>query len=351
MGLPPLRLQQVKVEIDRTIRLSLGLVITGAERVDVSAIAETVDRDSNTLGQTVTEQQIIDLPLNGRNFTQLGLLQAGVVPLTNGLVSAGGSIKATQAFAVNGQRPESNNYLLDGVRNVNRMDGGFAIRTPIDAIQEFRILTHTAPPEYGSNSGASVSVITRSGGNSLHGTVYYFGRNDAVDARNFFSADVEPLKQHQYGATLGGPIRRNKLFFFGFYEGFRNRQGVTKTATVPTPAERAGRLLRAAGSEHGQPADQLSDRAAVPRQPHSAARRSTRCRSASSTSIRWATSLPRCSAPPRCCRNDSTRAAFGSMRSPRRTGPVRHPLCDVVRIELQPAFDPRRRRAGVSHRR
>lgn len=239
-GFAPLRLSQVKVEIDRTIRLQLELVITGAERIEVSAVSETVDRDSNTLGQTVTERHVTDLPLNGRNFTQLGLLQAGVAPLTSGLISAGGSIKATQAFAVNGQRPESNNFLLDGVRNVNRVDGGFAIRTPIDALQEFRILTHTAPPEYGSASAASVSVITRSGGNSAHGTVYYFGRNDVVDARNFFSAGVEPLKQHQYGATLGGPIRRNRLFFFGYYEGFRNRQGVTKTATVPTPAERAG---------------------------------------------------------------------------------------------------------------
>lgn len=239
-GFAPFRLEQVKVEIDRTVRVPVELVITGSGRVDVSATAEIVDRDSNSLGQTVSEREITELPLNGRNFTQLGLLQAGVVPLTNGLISAGGSIKATQAFAVNGQRPESNNFLLDGVRNVNRMDGGFAIRTPIDAIQEFRILTHTAPPEYGSVSGSSVSVVTRSGGNEVHGTVYYFGRNDAVDARNFFSADVEPLKQHQYGATIGGPIRKNRLFAFGYYEGFRNRQGITKTATVPTPAERAG---------------------------------------------------------------------------------------------------------------
>jgi hypothetical protein len=228
------------VEIDRTARVSVDLVISGRVRVDVSAIVEAVETGSTSLGQTVSQQQIVDLPLNGRNFTQLGLLQAGVVPLTNGLAAAGGSIKASQAFAVNGQRPESNNYLLDGARNVNRMDGGFGIRTPIDAIQEFRILTHTAPPEYGSNSGATVSVITRSGSNSPHGSLYYFGRNDAVDARNFFSADVEPLKQHQYGATFGGPIQRNKLFFFGFWEGFRNRQGITKTATVPTPQERQG---------------------------------------------------------------------------------------------------------------
>lgn len=234
------RIEHIRVEIDRTIRLAVELAITGSQQIEVSAAAEMVDRDSNTLGQTVTGRQILDLPLNGRNFTQLGLLQAGVAPLTNGLVSAGGSIKATQAFAVNGQRPESNNYLLDGVRNVNRMDGGFAIRTPVDAIQEFRILTHTAPPEYGSASGGSVSVITRSGSNDVHGSVYYFGRNDAVDARNFFSAGVEPLKQHQFGGTIGGPIKQNKLFAFGYYEGFRNHQGITKTATVPTPAERAG---------------------------------------------------------------------------------------------------------------
>jgi hypothetical protein len=162
------------------------------------------------------------------------------VPLTYGLSVAGGSLRSTQAFAVNGQRPESNNYLLDGVRNVNRMDGGYAVRTPVDAIQEFRILTHTAPPEYGSTSGSTVSVITRSGGNQPHGSLYYFGRNDVVDARNFFSEDVERLQQHQFGATFGGPIKRNKLFAFGYYEGFRNRQGVTKTATVPTPEERQG---------------------------------------------------------------------------------------------------------------
>lgn len=232
--------QRIAVEIDRTVRVPAELSITGSQRVDVTGIAPSIETAATSLGQTVSQQQIVDLPLNGRNFTQLGLLQAGVAPLTNGLAAAGGSLKATQAFAVNGQRPESNNFLLDGARNVNRMDGGFGIRTPIDAIQEFRILTHTAPPEYGSNSGATVSVVTRSGSNAPHGSVYYFGRNDAVDARNFFSADVEPLKQHQYGATFGGPIRRNKLFFFGFWEGFRNRQGITKTATVPTPQERQG---------------------------------------------------------------------------------------------------------------
>jgi hypothetical protein len=228
------------VEIDRTVRLTARLLITARQQIDVTARAPLVEAAATSAGQTVSERQILDLPLNGRNFTQLGLLQAGVAPMTSGLAAAGGSLKAGQAFAVNGQRPESNNFLLDGARNMNRMDGGFGIRTPIDAIQEFRILTHTAPAEYGASSGATVSVVTRSGGNAPHGSVYYFGRNDAVDARNFFSAAVEPLKQHQYGATLGGPVQINRLFFFGFWEGFRNRQGITKTATVPTPQERQG---------------------------------------------------------------------------------------------------------------
>ena len=239
-GFQPSIILELKVEIDRTVRAAVQLTLAGSDRVEVFSTPQSVDTDSNSLGQTVTQREITDLPLNGRNFTQLGLLQAGVAPLTNGLTSAGGSIKSTQAFAVNGQRPESNNYLLDGARNVDRMDGGFAIKTPVDAIQEFRILTHTAPAEYGMNSGSTVSLVTRSGGNQPHGSVYYFGRNDILDARNFFSANVEPLKQHQYGATLGGPVVRNKLFVFGYYEGYRNHQGVTKSATVPTAAERSG---------------------------------------------------------------------------------------------------------------
>jgi hypothetical protein len=230
----------IKVDINRTVRVPVQLLLGGYDMVEVTAAAQRVETGSTSLGETVNEREILDLPLNGRNFTQLGLLQAGVAPLTSGLMVAGGPIKATQAFAVNGQRPESNNYLLDGVRNVDRMDGGYAIKTPVDAIQEFRILTHTASPEYGSASGSTVSVVTRSGGNQAHGSAYYFGRNDIIDARNFFASEVEPLKQHQFGATLGGPIKKNKVFAFGYYEGFRNRQGVTTTTTVPTPEERAG---------------------------------------------------------------------------------------------------------------
>jgi hypothetical protein len=123
------------------------------ETVLVTDTPASVDTSTNTLGKVVSGREVLDLPLNGRNFAQLGLLQAGVAPLSTGLATEGGSLRSGQSYAVNGQRPEANNSLLDGVQNVNRMDGGFALKIPIDAIAEFRILTNTAPPEYGANTG------------------------------------------------------------------------------------------------------------------------------------------------------------------------------------------------------
>jgi hypothetical protein len=231
----------VQLSISQVAQVRVGLEVRSArEIVTVEGDASPVETVSNALGKTVTTREILELPLNGRNFSQLGLLQAGVTPLTNGVATSGGSLRAGQAYAVNGQRPESNNFLLDGAKNINRMDGGYALRVPVDAIGEFRILTHTAPPEYGGTSGSTTSVITKSGGNTPHGSLYEFFRNDVFDARNFFSRDVEPLKQNQFGGTIGGPIRTDKLFFFGYYEGFRNRQGITRSGNVPTVAQRSG---------------------------------------------------------------------------------------------------------------
>jgi hypothetical protein len=120
------------------------------------------------------------------------------------------------------------------------MDGGYALRIPVDAIAEFRILTQSAPSEFGGTGGATTSVVTRSGGNKLHGNIYEFVRNDAFDAKGYFAEKVEPLEQNQFGGTIGGPVKRDRAFFFGYYEGLRNRQGVTTSATVPTAAERRG---------------------------------------------------------------------------------------------------------------
>ena len=232
--------RDIRVDVNRVVNLPVALSVAGTkETVEIDATAASVDV-SSTLGSVVSTHDAVDLPLNGRNLTQLGLLQPGVAPLTFGLLQAGGIARANQAYAVNGEPPESNNYLLDGVTNVDSVNGGFALRTPPDAVSEFRILTSNAPPEYGETSGATTTVITKSGTNQFHGDVYDYLRNNAMDSRNFFAASTEPLHQNQFGATLGGPIRHDKDFFFAYYEGQRTREGETRTAIVPTAAERMG---------------------------------------------------------------------------------------------------------------
>ncbi|HEX4772862.1 MAG TPA: carboxypeptidase regulatory-like domain-containing protein [Bryobacteraceae bacterium] len=241
----------VRVDVNRVINFPVNLGVAGhLETTEINANTATVDL-SSTLGNVISGRDAVDLPLNGRNVTQLGLLQPGVAPMTFGLLQAGGIARANQAYAVNGQPPEANNYLLDGVTNVDSVNGGFALRTPPDAVSEFRILTSNATAEYGATSGATTTVVTRSGSNRFHGDLYDFLRNNAFDARNFFATSTEPLHQNQFGATLGGPIRKEKDFFFAYYEGQRDTQGETRTAIVPTAAQRTGdfsELTDAAGN-------------------------------------------------------------------------------------------------------
>ena len=230
----------VRIDVGRVIHYPVNLQVASSHsEVTVAHTTATVDSGSS-LGNVVSEREARDLPLNGRDLMQLGLLQPGVAPLPAGLSQAGGILRSGQAFAVNGQRPESNNYLLDGATNVDSVNGGFALRTPVDAVTEFRILTLDAPAEYGQTSGATTSVVTKSGGNSFHGDLYDFFRNDELDSRNFFASTTEPLHQNQFGATLGGPIRKNKDFFFVYFEGQRDSQGETQAAIVPTPGQRQG---------------------------------------------------------------------------------------------------------------
>jgi outer membrane receptor protein involved in Fe transport len=233
----------ISLNVNETLSVPVRLVV-GAEtqKVLVMAEAQLIQGTVTSLGKTVLQQELLDLPLDGRNFSQLGLLQPGVVPLTPGLQEAGGSLRDGQAYAVNGQRPESNNFLIDGASNFNGVDAGFVLKPPVDAITEFRILTHGSNAEFGHSTGSTTNIITRSGSNQIHGALWEFLRNDAFDATNFFAFDgkVEPLKQNQFGASVGGPIRKDKTFFFGYYEGFRNRQGKTQGSTVPSLAERGG---------------------------------------------------------------------------------------------------------------
>jgi outer membrane receptor protein involved in Fe transport len=231
----------ITLDVNQTAMVTMRLTVgTSTQQIEVRADAAVIETTVTSLGKTVEEREVLDLPLNGRNFSQLGLLQPGVVPITPGLAEAGGSLRNGQAYAVNGQRPESNNFLIDGADNFNGVDAGFVIQPPIDAIAEFRILTHSANAEFGHSSGSTTNIITRSGTNAFHGAAWDFLRNDAIDAKSFFAQEVEPLKRNQFGGTFGGPIHKDKTFFFAYYEGLRNRQGETVAATVPSAAERTG---------------------------------------------------------------------------------------------------------------
>jgi hypothetical protein len=222
------------------IQLSVG---TTTQEIEVKANAAIVETTSTNLGQTVGDREILDLPLNGRHFTQLGVLQPGVVPITPGLAEAGGTTREGQAYAVNGQRPESNDFLIDGADNFNTVDGGFVLEPPVDAISEFRILTHTAPAEFGHSTGSTTNIVTRSGTNEFHGSAWEFFRNNAMDAKSFFPDSVEPLHRNQFGGTFGGPIKKDRTFFFAYYEGVRNSQGETTRVPVPSDAERTGNFF------------------------------------------------------------------------------------------------------------
>ncbi len=238
----------ISLDVNQNATVMIHLAVgTATQEVHVQANAPLVETTVTSLGKTVQEREILGLPLNERHFTQLGLLQPGVVPLTQGLKDAGGSLRNGQAYAVNGQRPESNNFLIDGASNFNGVDAGFVIEPPVDAISEFRILTNTANAEFGHSAGSTTNIITRSGTNEFHGAAWEFLRNDAFDASNAISRTVEPLKRNQFGGTFGGPVKKEKTFFFGYYEGIRNRRGESTLTAVPTALERTGDFSQSGG--------------------------------------------------------------------------------------------------------
>lgn len=240
----------VRVVVTETARVAFELEVGQlTETVTVTATATLVETANATRGIVIDEQKVVDLPLNGRNFTQLGTLIPGVVAPPAALggqagdATPGGFGNATGGFNVNGMRNQSNNFLLDGATNNDTFNTGFVLRPPPDAIQEFKILTHAFGPEYGRNAGSVVNVVTKSGTNTVSGALWEFNRDDALQARNYFAPADQPkpeLKQNQFGGALGGPIVKNRLFGFGYYEGFRNDSGITNNVIVPSAAQRQG---------------------------------------------------------------------------------------------------------------
>ena len=210
-----------------------------SESVSVTAEANGLQTDSSSIGGTVGERTLQELPLNGRNFVQLAQVQAGVNAGTPNSVTSGtrpDDRRQTTAVAANGQPEILNNFLIDGLDNNERLVGIMEIRPSIDAISEVKVNTNLYTAEAGRTAGAVISVLTKSGTDQLHGTAYEFFRNNFSDARSYFSTRSSVLQQNQFGGSLGGPIRRGKTFFFGDYEGFyRNdaSQNVT-VSTVPT---------------------------------------------------------------------------------------------------------------------
>jgi hypothetical protein len=232
----------VSLSIGQNVRLDFVLEIGGPEDAVVTVYSDSsmIEPDAANTGMVIENAQIVNLPLDKRDFLRLSLLLPGTAPAAQG---SPGSARDEFAVNVNGAREDSNNFILDGVFNNDPKLNSFAINPPVDAIQEFEILTGTYDAGFGRSGGAQVNIALKSGTNDLHGTVYEFFQNAALNAQNYFAIADEgkPRFQHnQYGFSLGGPVLRNRTFFFGDYEGRRERKGITLATNVPTELEREG---------------------------------------------------------------------------------------------------------------
>ena len=241
----------ITVNVQDRVRVDAALEVGAVtDTVEVQAAAPLLQTDTSYLGQVVNSKEIVDLPLNGRYFTRLAVLTAGTAPTPNGARD-----EKTGGFSSNGVRPYQNNYLLDGVDNNSLSedlvsDQSFVIGPPPDAISEFKVQTNSMSAEFGRSGGAVLNVTIKSGTNDLHGTVYEFLRNSALDAKNFFDSPTDPIppfKLNQFGFSTGAPVLipkvyngKNRTFFFFDYQGTRIRTGHTFLASVPPESWRGG---------------------------------------------------------------------------------------------------------------
>jgi hypothetical protein len=233
----------VDVAVNQSVRVDLVLKLGAtSETVEVTGAAPLLQTESSSLGTVETEQRISDLPLNGRDFIQLAYLGPGANGGQTGTNVSGGVFeneRADEAISVNGLRVSNNNFLLNGVDNNEFGLGGVIVLPPPDAIQEFKTEENSMSAEFG-RGGAAVNVVLKSGTNQVHGGLYEFIRNDKLDAVNYFNQGQQPFKRNQFGSLLGGPIKKNRTFLFGDYQGSRLRQSNPFLSTLPTAAERAG---------------------------------------------------------------------------------------------------------------
>ena len=261
----PYKKSNIAIDLGSAVQLEVRLELAGvSQSVTVTEDATQVETSDSKLGQVIGSTQVTGLPLNGRSYTDQLAIQGGVTPITTsgagnstsgggfGTVPAAGNADTGQ-FSINGQRESANGFYLNGASVEETIGQQAGIVPNLDSIAEFRILTSNADAEYGGYSGGIVNVITKSGGNEVHGSVFEFLRNTDLDARGFFSPERSAFQQNQFGGTVGGPIRRNKLFFFSDYQGQRTIQGMeTGLVQVPSLANRNGDFSDAASTLTGQ---------------------------------------------------------------------------------------------------
>src|SRR4051794_22619517 len=247
-GFKKISLSNVHVGVDQKVRSDIKLELGQmSEAVTIQAETPLIQSSSSELGATIGQEQIEALPLNGRNFVSLTRTIPGVLrPPPGANIDGAGSLawRAGSGFSANGHRARDNNYLLDGVDNNETWLQTVVVFPSIDALDEFKMQTSTYSAEFGKSLGGVVNIQIKSGANQVHGNVFEFLRNDAFDANNFFNnraGRAKPeFKQHQFGATVGGPIVKDKTFYFFDYQGYHVNQGATYLSTVPSARMRAG---------------------------------------------------------------------------------------------------------------
>jgi hypothetical protein len=246
-GFQSVESKDLRLQVDEAREIDFTLVPSSvASTVEVTANAVAVEATNPSLGQVITAQEVAQLPLNGRDFVQLATLTPGTTQETNpnsffnGGPSSEVSARGSFSLSVGGSRANSTDWLIDGTDNNELTAGGIGILSSIDDIQEFKVLTYNYSAEYGLRAGPTVLVTTKSGGNNFHGTIFEFLRNTSLDAKSFFATSTEKFNLNQYGGGIGGPIIKNKTFFFVDGEQKSQRHGIAFTGLVPSDPMRTG---------------------------------------------------------------------------------------------------------------
>jgi hypothetical protein len=264
-GFSPQRKNGVAVDTDSAVRVDFAIEIgVQTDTVTITSdIGVQVETAATHLGEVVSASEMTALPLNGRNYTDLLAIQPGVAPvstlLPSSVIMAGvtGSIDPSGDanpgnLSINGQRESANGFMVNGIDVQEGMNGGTSILPNLDSIEEFRVLTNNFDLEYGNYNGGIITVVSKSGSGQFHGNAFEFFRNTALDARGYFDPTRSAFRQNQFGGTIGGPIRRDKIFFFADYQGTRTTQGVsTGIISVPTAAQRNGNFDDLTGTVSG----------------------------------------------------------------------------------------------------